>query len=100
MTDTVRANTQATADAAATERDKATADQAAATARIRAKLAERQQEIAASAAASAARDAAWSQYYKRTKECESPVSEQAFIACGNKAIEARRSFDRTYQPAP
>lgn len=86
--------------------DQQTADREAATQRIRAKVAERQAEIAAAsqaevAAASqaaSARDAAWRRYYQRPKQCDNPPTDSAFIECSNRAIAARKQFEKTYQP--
>jgi len=67
------------------------ARQAAAIARLRAAM-------DAGAQATASRNAAWQRYYRRPKECENPPTEQAFIECGNRAIQAREQFEKAYQP--
>jgi len=92
---------KASADAAA-KVNAQQADDAAATARIRAIVSAQEAELAASrqssAQADADRDTAWQRYYKRPKECDNPPDYQALVECSNRAIRAREAFNKTYRP--
>lgn len=82
----------------AEQRKLAVEQEAARKAQLSAQLQRQQMEAAeAEMRERQAKEAAWSQFYKKRAECENPATNTIFVECGNEYMRAQKKFEHQWE---